>query len=175
MTICLLFQNFDFRPDDPSYKVAFHQTLTIKPRDYYMYATLRGNMDPIKIESILHGAGANKTVSEKDKHAENIASPGAPKEPMTILFGSNTGTCESLANSLANMAGSHRYNATVKAMDAAVNDIPKDQPVVVITASYEGEPTDNAAHFVEWLQSLKGSELSGRKFSVFGCGHRMYS
>ena len=138
-----------------------------------MFASLRGNTDPIKIESILHGAGAAKPLSEKDKHVEKVT-PGAPKEPMTILFGSNTGTCESLAQSLASMADSHGYKATVRAMDAAVNDVPKNQPVVIITASYEGQPTDNAAHFIEWLQSLKDNHLAGIKYSVFGCGHRMY-
>ena len=174
LTICLLFQNFNFRPDDPTYHVSFNQTLTIKPRGYYMYATLRGGLDPIKVESVLHGAGAEKPLSEKDKKVEEIAPPGTPKEPMTILFGSNTGTCESLAQSLASMADNHGYKATVQAMDAAVNDVHKDQPTVLITASYEGEPPDNAAHFMEWLQSLKGGELAGAKYSVFGCGHRMH-
>lgn len=34
-----------------------------------------------------------------------------------------------------------------------------------------GEPADNAAHFVEWLTSLKGQELVNLRYAVFGCGH----
>ena len=34
-----------------------------------------------------------------------------------------------------------------------------------------GQPADNAAHFVEWLSSLSGSELSKVSFAVFGCGN----
>lgn len=35
-----------------------------------------------------------------------------------------------------------------------------------------GEPADNAAHFVEWLSSLKGQEFANVKYAVFGCGNR---
>ena len=35
-----------------------------------------------------------------------------------------------------------------------------------------GEPADNAAHFFEWIQNLKGSEFAGAKYAVFGCGNR---
>jgi cytochrome P450/NADPH-cytochrome P450 reductase len=36
-----------------------------------------------------------------------------------------------------------------------------------------GEPADNAAHFFEWLNSLRGDlPLSNIKYAVFGCGNR---
>jgi cytochrome P450/NADPH-cytochrome P450 reductase len=35
-----------------------------------------------------------------------------------------------------------------------------------------GQPTDNAGHFVNWLESLEGNELAGVRFGVFGCGNR---
>ncbi|KAJ7703270.1 hypothetical protein B0H17DRAFT_1327061 [Mycena rosella] len=35
----------------------------------------------------------------------------------------------------------------------------------------EGEPADNAARFVDWLQNIKGNEFDGVKFAVFGCGN----
>ena len=73
-------------------------------------------------------------------------------------------------------------------MDSVVGNVPADGPVVIITASFEGEPffggwsrisahscsgqpADNAAHFVEWLSSLSGSELEKVSFAVFGCGN----
>lgn len=36
----------------------------------------------------------------------------------------------------------------------------------------EGQPADNAAHFVEWLENLKSDELVNLNFAVFGCGNR---
>ena len=91
---------------------------------------------------------------------------------MTVLYGSNAGTCESLANALANIASSHGFMPKIMPMDSAANKLPTDQPVIVVTSSYEGQPPDNASRFVEWLQSLKGSELEGVRFGVFGCGNR---
>ena len=174
LVVCLLLQNFNFRAEDPSYQMQIQQTLTIKPKEYYMYATLRDDIDAINLERRLYGPENGKQVSAKDQKVEDIASATAPKKPMSILFGSNTGTCESLAQTLSNMASNRGFNATVKSMDAAVEGVTKDEPLVIITASYEGQPTDNATHFIEWLQNLKGATLTGTKFAVFGCGHRKY-
>lgn len=35
-----------------------------------------------------------------------------------------------------------------------------------------GEPAENAAKFVDWLEHLEGSELAGVRYAVFGCGNR---
>jgi cytochrome P450/NADPH-cytochrome P450 reductase len=48
--------------------------------------------------------------------------------------------------------------------------LPKAQPVIIITGSYDGSPPDNAREFVTWLQSLEGKELEGVSYAVFGCG-----
>lgn len=90
---------------------------------------------------------------------------------MQILYGSNAGTCESLAQSLASTAAGHGYAPKVVPLDAAISKVQKDQPIVIISPSYEGEPPDNAVHFVEWLKSLQGNKLEGVKYAVFGCGN----
>jgi cytochrome P450/NADPH-cytochrome P450 reductase len=91
---------------------------------------------------------------------------------MTILYGSNAGICEALAQNLARAASGRGYLALVDPLDSAVDKVPTDQPVVLISSSYEGQPPHNAAHFVEWLQTLNGKELNGVKYAVFGCGNR---
>ncbi|KAJ7470119.1 hypothetical protein B0H11DRAFT_1919941 [Mycena galericulata] len=52
---------------------------------------------------------------------------------------------------------------------------PTDGPVVIITASFEGQPADNAAQFVDWLQHVEGLPLSGVRHAVFGCGNSDWS
>jgi sulfite reductase alpha subunit-like flavoprotein len=42
----------------------------------------------------------------------------------------------------------------------------------VANLGYEGQPPDNAAHFVEWLQKLESNKLKGVNYAVFGCGNR---
>ena len=63
------------------------------------------------------------------------------------------------------------FRASIGTMDSAVGHIPTNGPVVIVTASFEGQPADNAAHFVAWLSALKGQELAGVKYAVFGCGN----
>jgi cytochrome P450/NADPH-cytochrome P450 reductase len=91
---------------------------------------------------------------------------------MAIYYGSNTGTCEALAQRLASDASSHGFQAQIiNTLDSAKENVPTNKPIVVITASYEGQPPDNAGHFFTWLESLKGSEMEKVAYSVFACGH----
>jgi sulfite reductase alpha subunit-like flavoprotein len=65
-----------------------------------------------------------------------------------------------MANSLASSAASHGFQAKVEILNKAVDALPKKGPVVIITSSYEGEPPDNAVHFllagrVTWHRSRR--------------------
>jgi len=173
LTMAMLLQNFNFRLDDPSYQLAIKETLTLKPKDFYMKATLRDGITATSLERRLVGTGSETPV--KHAHGPSVAAVKTAQQPtgkpMSIYYGSNSGTCESLAQRLASDASAHGFAATVvDPLDAANQKLPTDQPVVVVTASYEGEPPDNAAHFVSWLKSLKEKELDGVSYAVFGCG-----
>jgi len=98
-------------------------------------------------------------------------------KPMSIYFGSNSGTCEALSNSLSRNAAVHGFDATIEILDRAVNKLPTDRPVIIITCSYEGLPADNATNFVDWISKLDSTKpsLSGVKYAVFGCGNREWS
>jgi cytochrome P450/NADPH-cytochrome P450 reductase len=172
LAVATLLQNFDFRLDDPSYELAIKSTLTIKPKGFYMHACLRGPERPIS--STQESFPATRTMPKRDSGIGFDSVQAAEEKPsICILYGSNTGTCESLANTLAKTAEAHGFNSRVETLDKGTGNIPNDQPLVIITASYEGEPPDNATHFVSWLKGLNGSELSGVQFAVFGCGNRM--
>jgi cytochrome P450/NADPH-cytochrome P450 reductase len=49
--------------------------------------------------------------------------------------------------------------------------------VVIVTASYEGQPPDNARHFVEWLEGLDkaAQPLKNVSYAVFGCGNKEWT
>lgn len=141
-----------------------------------MHATLKEHIDPVYLEKALHfDASAGAASDKHTKLAEELANSGKPKKPMTILYGSNSGTCEALAQSLARVATARRYSVHVDPLDSAVDKIPKDQPVVLISSSYEGQPPDNAAHFMSWLANMKSSkQLEGVTYAVYGCGNRKF-
>lgn len=169
IVLAMLFQNFNFQFDDPSYQLKLKSTLTVKPKDFRMRATLRNGIDATALEMKLRSSSVPATTEViVPKNGEQ---PSELK-PMSIFYGSNTGTCSAFAARLAKDAAGHGFNAKVDTLDSATDKLPKDHPVVIITASYEGQPTDNATHFVEWLKSLKGDELAGVQFAVYGCGHR---
>ena len=74
---------------------------------------------------------------------------------MVVLYGSNSGTCEVLAQSLARVAGARGFRARVDTLDSAIGKVSKGEPVVMISSSYEGKLPDNAANFVNWLSNLE--------------------
>ncbi len=167
----MVLQNFNLRLEDPSYQLAIKQTLTIKPRDLFMRATLREGLDPITLEKNLFGGLANQ-VQKKHQQLDAKASKTSAGKPMSIFYGSNSGTCEGLAQTLAGAANAHGYQATAKPLDMAAEHFPKEQPIVIISASYEGQPPENAAHFVEWMKTTDSDKIEDARYAVFGCGHR---
>lgn len=175
LATAMLLQNFDFRFDDPSYQLQIKQTLTVKPKDFYMHASLRNHIDPVYLEKLLYADAVNESrqSGKNRKIAHTSVSTSEAKSPMTILYGSNSGTCEALAQSLARVAGGRGFAVHVDTLDTAVDKVPTGQPLVMISSSYEGQPPDNAAHFVNWLDELKGGKkLDGVKYAVYGCGNR---
>lgn len=169
LAFALILQNFDLRLDDPSYQLRIKETLTIKPDGLFLRASLRKGIDPIKLEKKMFAGLESEEKSKPSKHAR-VDSLSGPKKPINVLYGSNSGTCEGLAHSFASNAVNYGYEATIKAMDTMVNHLPQEQPVVMITSSYEGQPPDNAVSFVEWIQT-KSTDLRNVKYAVFGCGH----
>jgi cytochrome P450 / NADPH-cytochrome P450 reductase len=145
----LILQNFDASLDDSAYKVHIVQTLTIKPKDLYMRASLRTGITATHLQERLSASVAQniKLDIDQPKQTSNL-------KPLTILYGSNTGTCQTFATKLAGQAGHYGYSATVQTLDDCVGTVPSN-PVIVITASYEGQPPDNAARFIAWLEHLE--------------------
>jgi cytochrome P450/NADPH-cytochrome P450 reductase len=172
LLVAILLQNFNFQMANPSYHLQIKETLTIKPKDFFMHATLRHGLEPSNLGMAL---SAGRTPSEKRTEPLRIdrqLSTSAQAEMISIYYGSNTGTCEAFARRLADDAMGYGFTAEIHSLDDAAQIVPKHNPVVFIAASYEGKPADNAAHFFEWLTNLNGEQLEGVNYAVFGCGHR---
>ncbi|KAH8799804.1 cytochrome P450 [Xylogone sp. PMI_703] len=169
LATAILMQNFDFYLDDPSYTLQIISTGTIKPKDFYMRAKLRDPNGPV-LSGKKEAPPANIIAPSKGKTEEKTES--SDKKPsMTILYGSNAGTCQSLADSLSRTAAAHGFSTNISSLDMASGNLPKSQPVIILTSSYEGEPPDNAVQFTSWLKNLKADDLSGVEYGVFGCGN----
>jgi len=97
-------------------------------------------------------------------------------KPLTILFGSQTGTAEALAKRAAKVAGQRGFAPTV--VDMAQVELPRleqELNLLVITSTYgEGDPPDNAKALHAALRSAGAPRLSGVRFSVCGLGDTNY-
>lgn len=172
LVVALLLQNFQFFPEDPSYQLRFKQTLTIKPKGFQMRAQLRQGRELLNLERSLYAGPTNPASKTPTINGVESASKSDKGLPIEVYYGSNSGTCQALASRLATDASARGYKVRINdSLDVATKNLPKDAPVVILTASYEGQPPDNAAHFVHWLEGLKGKEAEGVRYAVFGCGH----
>lgn len=170
LVVATLLQYLNFHMDDSSYDLQLKATLTIKPKDFNIRATLREGWTATKIEQNLSGSIRG---GPADKNTSKAAQPETNAGiPFTVLYGSNSGTCEAFAQTLAADAASHGFKAKVDTLDsfARQND-PPSEPVIIVTASYEGEPPDNAAHFYNWLANLPEDKKLNTTHAVFGAGH----
>ena len=166
----MLLQYFDFTLENPQYELQLKQTLTIKPKDFHMRAKLRHGLTATQLERSLSSSITTPSSSELHSSKKPSAA-GHSGKPMTVLYGSNTGTCQAFAQRVASDAPAHGFTAKVDTLDSAKGNLPTDQPLLIITASYEGQPCDNASHFFNWLEALKGDDSTKVTYAVFGAGH----
>lgn len=100
--------------------------------------------------------------------------PSAP--PLVVLFGSQTGNAEGLAQTLTERA--QERGLAVECLD--MGDFPgrrlkNEQQLVVITSTHgEGDPPDNALDLHEFLHSRKAPKLNHLKFAVLALGDSSY-
>jgi cytochrome P450 / NADPH-cytochrome P450 reductase len=183
MVSALILQKFQVEMADPSYELSTNPlslgktyidhvidvkvTLTLKPQDFKIKVRRRTGRDL----SNLGGGVARQVPAHSRKEAGDEQSPGRETKPMTILYGSQSGTCKTYAEELESNAQNFGFKATVHTLDSATENVPKDQPVVIISPSYEGKPADNAKKFVTWLETNASSKiLEGVTYAVFGVG-----
>uniref|UniRef100_A0A8C9TEF4 NADPH--cytochrome P450 reductase n=1 Tax=Scleropages formosus TaxID=113540 RepID=A0A8C9TEF4_SCLFO len=99
---------------------------------------------------------------------------------IVVFYGSQTGTAEEFSNRLSKDA--RRYGMKGMAADPEEYDMSElsrlteieNSLAIFCMATYgEGDPTDNAQEFYEWLQETNNS-LDGVNFAVFALGNKTY-
>lgn len=156
----LILKHFNLEFVDPSYDLHLKQTGTIKPADFKMRARPR--------QQIQIPLGVSTIKQKEEIHLPTKTVETNQFQPLAILFGSNSGSCESFARTLANEAPTHGFNATVATLDSVVGSVPSDRPIIIVTSSYEGQPCNNAKQFVAYLESKPALKVN---YAVFGAGH----
>ena len=151
--------------DHTRYQLKIKESLTIKPEGLVMRARLRPD--------VVRGAGgvvAAPKPAPKAAPSKKAAARHGGK--LAVLFGSNMGTAEELARSIAEAGEAAGFATTLGGLDDHAGNLPRDGAVAIVCASYNGGPPDNAGQFIKALRELPDGGLKGVRYTVFGCGNR---
>ena len=178
LVLAMLLQRFEF-VDFANYQLETKQTLTIKPTNFIIRVKPRAERPSTAFFAAPNQAASPTAASAPSPAPTAATNPGADTHatPLMVLFGSNLGTAEGIAHRIADDARSRGFAATVGALDEHADALPRQGAVVIVTASYNGQPPDNAAKFCQKLRdpALPSDAFAGVEYNVFGCGNRDWS
>ncbi len=121
-------------------------------------------------------AGFLAGVESVTGHAQPAAA-ARPAEPLTIVYASESGNCEKLANDLAKAARKNGLKPTLIDMaDLELADLTKAKRLVFVAATWgEGEPPARAVRAYGELMGEGAPRLDGVEFGVLALGDTAYA
>ncbi|AEW97204.1 MULTISPECIES: cytochrome P450 [Streptomycetaceae] len=168
MLLGMLIHRYRFL-DHADYRLRVRETLTLKPDGFTLKLARRTSADRVRTVA----SRAAEGTAGQDAGLPTTARPGTT---LTVLHGSNLGACREFAAGLADLGERCGFETTVAPLDAyRAGDLPRTSPVVVVAASYNGRPTDDAAGFVSWLEQAGPGAADGVRYAVLGVGDRNWA
>ncbi|MEM7060531.1 MAG: cytochrome P450 [Pseudomonadota bacterium] len=167
LVIGMILQRFELI-DHTNYELVIKESLSVKPDGLTMKVRFRND---IVRSQLVPGALPEASGSPTAGGLTETASRPSHGTPALVLYGSNLGSTEEFARDLARSAELNGFDVTLGVLDDFVEKLPTTGAVLIACASYNGQPPDNAAMFVDWLEAAEQATASGVKYAVFGCGH----
>ncbi|MFP3977927.1 assimilatory sulfite reductase (NADPH) flavoprotein subunit [Marinobacter sp. KMM 10035] len=119
-------------------------------------------------------SGGTASSTAQTAVSASASTPSAPE--LTVLFGSQTGNAEELAQQLAARASDKGISA--KLVDMAgykPKQLKNEQYLAVLASTHgEGDPPDNALDLYEFLHGKKAPKLERLRYSVLSLGDSSY-
>lgn len=166
LVLGMVLQHFDLI-DHEKYQLEVKETLTLKPDGLTMRVSPR--------KKALSFTVASSEPKSPEKGAAVSPTESVHGTPLLVLFGSNMGTAEGIARDLAETGKRQGFHAEVAPLNEYTDRLPQEGAVLIVTASYNGNPPDNAGDFVSWLKESHDGTLDGVHYAVFGCGDRNWA
>ncbi|XP_049310045.1 NADPH--cytochrome P450 reductase isoform X1 [Bactrocera dorsalis] len=143
---------------------------------WYFMRSRKKEEEPIRSYSI-QPTTVSTTISSDNSFIKKLKASG---RSLVVFYGSQTGTGEEFAGRLAKEGLRYRMKGMVADPEECdmeellqLKDIPNSLAVFCLATYGEGDPTDNAMEFFEWL-SNGDADLNGLNYAVFGLGNKTY-
>ncbi len=122
------------------------------------------------------GVAETATTTEAPSTEEAFSKNEPKTREITILYGSHTGNCQSLAESFFERLDHEKYNVTLSSLDDfKPKSLKKVEDLLLITSTHgDGDPPDNALSFYDFIKSKRAPELGEIRFSVLSLGDSSY-
>ncbi len=119
-------------------------------------------------------APINETATPFAGHA--VESAQTPTTNLTILYGSETGRSQTLADKLAEKAAFKNVSANVFSMyDYNYKKLQEEENLAIIVSTHgEGDPPDMAEDFYKFVTGKRAPKLNNLNFSVLALGDKTY-
>ncbi len=123
-------------------------------------------------------SAAPSSVIQEEKVVEAAPQPTEQtvSKEVTILYGSQTGNAQRLAENAGKTLDANGFQVKVSSMnDFKPNNLKKVENLLIVVSTHgEGEPPDNALSFHEFLHGRRAPKLENLRFSVLSLGDSSY-
>lgn len=133
---------------------------------------LGGYLSAIQETELIGIAGGGGVALQEAPAAETAVAT----QELTILYGSQTGNGQALAEELSRNLEADGLHVTLASMsDFKTNSLKKLENLLLIVSTHgEGDPPDNALPFYEFLLGNRAPKLENLNFSVLSLGDSSY-
>ncbi|WP_188304231.1 cytochrome P450 [Streptomyces sp. CBMA123] len=153
--------------DHAGYRLTLKQTLTIKPDGFTLALAPRTPAPMAQHSKPVQPVGTAEPAERAGRVRQGTG--------LLLLHGSNYGACRDFSRQLADAAAELGCDTETAPLDAYADGLPTDRLVVITAASYNGQPTDDAAEFVRRLREAPDGAADGVEYAVLGIGDRTYA
>ncbi|QLE70322.1 cytochrome P450 [Streptomyces rectiverticillatus] len=177
MLLALLIHRYRFL-DHAGYTLDVKETLTLKPDGFTLALAHRTAEDRDRVREALGGLAGGATRTDRaEGQPESGALPAraAAGTALTVAYGSNFGTCREFAEDLAGTFGDLGFATEAVPLDKIAGALPAGAPLVIVAASYNGQPTDDAKAFTSWLAGAEPGAADAVPYAVLGVGDRNWA
>jgi len=167
LAIAMILQKFAIS-DRKGYRLSLKETLSIKPDDFNVRIRLRKLNERLMVGSADLSAGSSAS--------DEVARAAGAGQRLSVIYGTSLGTARDIAEEIAERAGADGFETRVVSLDDAMNTLPEDRVIVVVTATYNGRAPDSALAVEAAIDAgqFAGAHWPDTKFAVLGIGNSQW-